>query len=213
MEEQFTQGMLEPELRVELIRLLKEDAEVRQSVLDIVATQASVSNIVPVPVPVPVPEPVAVATQPPLECPHDPLRDQLKAPLKLLATLCADEGLSSYWLVHGENEGLQLTRLLATAAQWERLLDLWDVLAERCKTASSPASAAELQILDGCLQTHNLIWRDRQAQLRTVEVGAEYDYRLHNRTTLRGEVIAAQWLPGLINAGGELQRLPLVAAE
>lgn len=207
MEEQLMQGMFDPGLRIELIKLLKEDTEVRKSVLDIVATQTSVSNVVPEP------EPVVVATQPPLECPHDLLRDQLNAPLKLLATLCADEGLSSYWLVHGENEGLQLMRLLATAAQWERLLDLWDVLAERCKTASSPASTAELQILDGCLQTHNLIWRDRQAQLCTVEVGAEYDYRLHNRTTLRGEVIAAQWLPGLVNAGGELQRLPLVAAE
>lgn len=209
MEEQFTQGMLEPGLRIELIKLLKDDTEVRKSVLDIVATQASVSNVVPEPEP----EPVAVATQPPLECPHDPLRGQLNAPLKLLETLCADEGLSSYWLVEGESEGLQLTRLLATAAQWERLLDLWDVLAERCKTAHNPASAAELQILGGCLHIHNLIWRDRQAQLRTVEIGAEYDYRLHNRTTLRGEVIAAHWLPGLVNAGGELQRLPLVAAE
>lgn len=217
MEEQLMQGMLDPGLRIELIKLLKEDTEVRQSVLDIVATQASASNVKPESEPEPELKlelkPVAVATQPPHECPHDPLRDQLNAQLKLLATLCADEGLSSYWLVHGENEGLQLARLLATAAQWDRLLDLWDVLAERCKTASSPASAAELQILDGCLQIHNLIWRDRQAQLRTAEVGAEYDYRLHNRTTLRGEVIAAQWLPGLVNAGGELQRLPLVAAE
>lgn len=109
MEEQFTQGMLEPGLRIELIKLLKDDTEVRKSVLDIVATQASVSNVVPEPEPEP--EPVAVATQPPLECPHDPLRDQLNAPLKLLETLCADEGLSSYWLVEGESEGLQLTRL------------------------------------------------------------------------------------------------------
>ncbi|WP_458372472.1 hypothetical protein [Pseudomonas mandelii] len=196
MEEQFTQGMLEPGLRVELIRLLKEDAEVRQLVLGIVAAPASVLIVEPEP------QPVAVAPQPPHECPLDPLRDQLNAQLNLLATLCADEGLSRFLLVQSESEGLQLTRLLATAAQWERLLELWDVLAERCKTASSPASAAELQILNGCLQIHNLIWRDRQAQLRTVEVGVEYDYRLHNRTTLRGEVIAAQWLPGLANAGG-----------
>lgn len=210
MEEQSMENMLDPGLRIELIKLLNADSEVRQSVLDIVATQASVANVEPEPKPEL--EPLSAA-KPPHACAHDPLRNQLNAQLKLLAMLCADEGLSSDWLVHGENEGQQLARLLATAAQWERLLDLWDVLAERCKAASSPASADELQIFDGCLQIHNLIWRDRQAQLRTVEVGSEYDYRLHNRTTLRGELIAAQWFPGLVNAGGELQRLPLVAAE
>lgn len=89
MEEHLMQGMLDPGLRIELIKLLKEDSEVRQSVLDIVAAQASVSNVEP--------ElrlelkPVAVATQPPHECPHDPLRDQLNAQLTLLASLCADE--------------------------------------------------------------------------------------------------------------------------
>jgi hypothetical protein len=197
MEEPFTQGMQEPGLRAELIKLLKEDPEVRRSVLDIVAAPASESIVEPVPALeiAPVPAFEVVAPLPAQECPHDPLRDQLSAQLNLLATLCADEGLSSFWLVQSENEGLQLARLLATAAQWERLLELWDVLAERCKTASSPASAAELEVLDGCLQIHNLIWCDRQAQLCTVVVGAEYDYRLPQsydaaRRGHRGAVVA-----------------------
>lgn len=196
-------------LREALIKLLERDTKVHQLVLDIVASSAASGE----PAPEPVPLPVAVRPLTLLERPQDSLREQLVAQLALLKTLSADEELSSTWLLESESEGQQLTRLLATAAQWERLLELWDLMAERCKSQARPASAAELHILDGCLEIHNLIWRDRQAQLCCVEVGAEYDYRLHQRSTLRGEVIRAQWLPGLANAGGERQRLPLAATE
>lgn len=196
-------------LREALIKLLERDTKVHQLVLDIVASSAASGE----PAPEPVPLPVAVRPLTLLERPQDSLREQLVAQLALLKTLSADEELSSTWLLESESEGQPLTRLLATAAQWERLLELWDLMAERCKSQARPASAAELHILDGCLEIHNLIWRDRQAQLCCVEVGAEYDYRLHQRSTLRGEVIRAQWLPGLANAGGERQRLPLAATE
>ena len=196
-------------LREALIKLLERDTKVHQLVLEIVDSSATSGEQASEPVPLP----VAVIPLTPHERPQDSLREQLVAQLALLNTLSADEELSSVWLLESENEGQQLTRLLATAAQWERLLELWDLLAERCKSQARPASAAELHILDGCLEIHNLIWRDRQAQLCCVEVGAEYDYRLHQRSTLRGEVIRAQWLPGLANAGGERQRLPLAATE
>ncbi|MNJ37780.1 hypothetical protein D3C77_326140 [compost metagenome] len=196
-------------VRETLIALLEDDIDVRQLVLDIVASSAPSTD----PAPEPVPQPVAVAPVIPQEGAQDSLREQLGAPLALLETLCADNELGSAWLHTGENEGQQLTRLLATAAQWERLLELWDLLAERCKSQERPATAAELHMLEACLAIHNLIWRDRQAQLCLAQVGAKYDYRLHQRTTLRGEVITAQWLPGLANAGGENQRLPLAAAE
>tara|TARA_Y100001968_G_scaffold207864_1_gene191005 strand:- start:93 stop:734 length:642 start_codon:yes stop_codon:yes gene_type:complete len=200
-------------VRAELIKLLGGDRDVRQLVLDIVAAPAAWPAPVVEPTQEPEPEPVAVLPQTPCESPHDPLREQLSAQLTLLATLSADQSLSGAWLVQSESEGLQLTRLLATAAQWERLLELWDILAARCKAASRPATSAELQILEGGLDIHNLIWRDRRAQLCFVEVGAEYDYRLHQRSSLRGEVVTAQWLPGLANAGGERQRLPLAATQ
>lgn len=196
-------------LREALIKLLERDSKVHQLVLDIVALSAASGE----PASEPVHLPVAVIPLTPQERPRDSLREQLVAQLALLKTLSADEELSSVWLLESENEGQQLTRLLATAAQWERLLELWDLLAERCKSQARPANAAELHILEGCLDIHNLIWRDRQAQLCCVEVGVEYDYRLHQRSTLRGDVITAQWLPGLANAGGERQRLPLAATE
>ena len=199
----------EESLRKMLVKLLERDTKVHQLVLEIVDSSATSGEQASEPVPLP----VAVIQVTPHERPQDSLREQLVTQLDLLRTLSADEDLSPAWLLESESEGQQLTRLLATAAQWERLLELWDLLAERCKSQIRPANAAELRILEGCLEIHNLIWRDRQAKLCCVEVGTEYDYRLHQRSTLRGEVIRAQWLPGLANAGGERQRLPLAATE
>lgn len=202
-------AVAEEVVRAVLITLLEQDSRVRRLVLDIVTPAALETDV------------RLQASSPPVtnlpvtasEQPHDPLRAELKEQLALLATFGADKELKAAWLHQGENEGQQLTRLLATAAQWERLLELWDLLAQRCKAQGRPAGNAELQILQGCLNVHNLIWRDRQAQLCTVTVGENFDYRLHQRTTLRGERISSQWLPGLANAGGERQRLPLVAAD
>ncbi|SEM95597.1 hypothetical protein SAMN04487857_107203 [Pseudomonas sp. ok272] len=198
-------------LRDGLLTLLASDPDIRQAVRDIVASPAV--RVAPEPEPEPVAAPVDVAPPATVPAAPEPLRVELAPQLIVLATLAADPDLASTWLVDGDSEGLQLARLLASAAQWERLLELWDVLAERCKEAARPATAAELSILEGCLSIHNLIWRDRQAQVCSVEAGVEYDYRLHQRASLRGEVITQQWLPGLANAGGERQRLPLAATH
>lgn len=206
MSETYSFAALETHLRDALIGLLKKDPDVRQLVFAIAAAPADFADVGPVAQQAQAPVSVEASTP-------DSLREQLSAQLALLQAIGADDELRRSWLVVGETEGQQLARLLATAAQWERLLELWDLLAERCKAKERPASVAELAILEGCLNVHNLIWRDRKAQLCSVEVGAEYDYRVHQRTTLRGEVITAQWLPGLANAGGERQRLPLAAAE
>lgn len=202
-------AMAEERVREVLVVLLERDSQVRQIVRDIVAPAAPEAEIG-------LQAPSSPITEQPVtvpERPQDPLRVQLEDQLALLATFGADQELEAAWLNQAENEGQRLMRLLATAAQWERLLELWDLLAERCKAQGRTANIAELQILEGCLAIHNLIWRDRQAQLCNVQVGEEFDYRLHQRTTLRGERISAQWLPGLANAGGERQRLPLAAAE
>jgi hypothetical protein len=202
-------------LRVELIKLLGSDCEIQRLVLEIVASREVSLEPLPEPISEPEQEPVSIVAFPATahERPHDPLRTQLSAQLTLLDAISSDQELNSTWFVQGEDQGRQLARLLASAAQWERLLELWDLLAERCKSQARPAHVSELHILEGCLGIHNLIWRDRQAELCQVDAGVEYDYRLHQRATLRGDVIAAQWLPGLANAGGERQRLPLAATE
>lgn len=143
--------------------------------------------------------------------PADPLRQQLAPELALLQTLRADAELAAAWLGgQVEDEGRQLTRLVVCAAQWDLLSDLWEKLAARCKQAQRAASAAELQILRGALALHNLRWQGRQAQLAEVATGATYNYERHQRGTATGDAVRALWLPGLVNAGGQLHKKPLV---
>jgi len=141
----------------------------------------------------------------------NPLRQQLSGELELLHKIRADAELSALWLGDSnENEGRQLARIIATAAQWEELLQLWDRLAARCKARQAAITEDERSILQSSLNIHNLRWHDRQARLESVTDAAEFDYRRHERATPRGETIAQEWLPGLINAAGELQKKPLV---
>ena len=105
---------------------------------------------------------------------------------------------------------LPILRLAARAAQWNNLLALWDELAARCKQQQAPASAMQQQALQTALALHNLCWQDRRAALQEASAGQPYDYEHHQRATPRGEQVRAQWLPGLISAGGSLERKPLV---
>jgi len=151
------------------------------------------------------------ALAPPAAPPTDPLRQQVGAELGLLQALRTDSKLASEWLAaEPESEGRQLVRLIARAAQWDVVLELWDTLALRCKTQQRPVSTTELNLLQGALALHNLRWQDRQAALLECQVGADYDYRRMQRATPSGETVRALWLPGLRNAGAEVQKLPLV---
>lgn len=148
---------------------------------------------------------------PPPPAPVDPLRAQLVTELALLKAVRADEELAHDWLLpDGENEGQQLVRLIARISQWDTVVDLWDLLANRCKRDKRAATSTELQILTTAVKVHNLRWRGRQAKLCNAETGSPFDFRHHQRGTPTGETISAQWLPGLTNAGGENQKNPLV---
>lgn len=143
----------------------------------------------------------------------DPLRAELAPELALLADLRADAPLARLLLGEGagsESEARQLLRLAARAAQWNNLLALWDELAERCKQQQAPASAMQQKALQTALALHNLCWQDRRAALQEASAGQPYDYERHQRATPRGEQVRTQWLPGLISAGGSLERKPLV---
>jgi hypothetical protein len=154
---------------------------------------------------------VAVAEAEPAEPVTDPLRGQLAPELALLQLLRADAGLAQDWLGDSlHTEGQQLVRVLVLAAQWDMVLQLWDTLAGRCKAQQGAASAHELGLLRGVLAIHNLRWQNRQAQLLECRPGEDYDYRRMQRANPSGERVLAQWLPGLMNAGGEPQKLPLV---
>lgn len=142
----------------------------------------------------------------------DPLRKTLSPELVLLAQVREDAEMAADWLGEAaDDEGRQLVRLIARAAQWDSILDLWERLSARCKARQCAALPEELAILDACLKIHNLIWHSRQADFTHATIGASYDYRQHQRGTSTGETIEAEWLPGLTNASGTTQKPPLVA--
>lgn len=142
----------------------------------------------------------------------DPLRQQLAPELALLHAVRADTDMAVTWLgaAADEDEGRQLLRVVVCAAQWELLSELWEKLASRCKQDQRAANAAELAMLRAALALHNLRWHGREAQLAEVAAGTPYDYDRHQRGTPSGDTVRALWLPGLVNAGGQLHKKPLV---
>jgi len=140
----------------------------------------------------------------------DPASAGFAAERELLDCLAAEPGLRDVWLSVDEPVERQLVRLIATASQWDRLLLLRDRLAARCKEEQRGASARELQILAGGLALHNLIWQEHQATLLDARIGAPFDPLAHECGTLFGHTVSEQWLPGLRNAAGQVQRKPLV---
>jgi len=129
---------------------------------------------------------------------------------ELLDWITQDAVLKHAWFSTEEPVERQLVRLIAIASQWDRLLLLWDRLATRCKDEQRDASTTEQNILMRCLALHNLIWQEHQASLHSVAAGTPFDPLCHQRGTLHGDTVSAQWLPGLRNAAGQLQRKPLV---
>ena len=146
------------------------------------------------------------------DTPVDTLRSDLAAQLALLAAIEADAELCRLWLGElSDNEGEKLLKLVANAANWDRVEELWDLLALRCKNSKQAASESMQKLLQGCVALHNLTWQGRAASLPSVTVGEAYDFKLHDRGTPNGETIAALWLPGLKNAAGNLRKKPLVS--
>lgn len=146
--------------------------------------------------------------------PPDALRAQLAPELALLKAVQADAELAQVWLhtdeVGTEDEARQLVRLLAVMGDWDELQNLWGRLAERCKQSKRPATVAELTVLQSALALHNLRYRNRAARLAEVEVGAAFHHETMERGTPKGSIVQAVWLPGLLNAAGQLQKLTLV---
>lgn len=201
----------------DLLLLLKEDKMLRKLIRSLLKTKQDDDEATPPETSAVEPEPPAPAPKarsysaPPATVSQDSLRLHLKPELDLLAGVRSDAELAALWLPDdAEPEARQLIRLVALLAQWDQVLRLWDQLAERCKSARRPATAVERRILAAALDIHNLVWRDRAARLQRVESGIAFDFKQHERGVSTGETIRAEWLPGLLNAAGQLQKKPLV---
>lgn len=155
------------------------------------------------------PHPVALPVAP---APIDALRQQLGPELLLLRAVQADAEISTAWLGETpESEGKQLLRVVVCAGQWDLLSELWEKLANRCKQGQRAAHENELLILQAAMDLHNLRWLGRQARMVEVLPGTAYDYEKHQRGTSNGSIVRTLWLPGMVNAGGQLHKKPLVA--
>ncbi|MGI9213734.1 MAG: hypothetical protein ACR2HF_14790 [Methylococcaceae bacterium] len=189
----------------DLVLVLKNDPDIRSIMYELVSEKLQES---PIAKNNPTTAPAITNPDPSSET----LRQQLTPQLKLLKLIQADSELCGDWLGgKTETEGQQLVRLIAIAAQWDRIGLLWDRLKNRCQTENRPCNESEQAILDGMLAIHNLIWNgNRTAKLATVSTGTIYDYTQHLRVNPMGETIKALWLPGLINVAGTLQKLSLV---
>ena len=178
--------------------------------LNIEKTDDKKANIQPIVQPVPE---SSVRTVRPAHAPLPPpevLRQELTPELQFLKLVQTDTELAAWLLDTEATEGRQLTRLIAMAAQWDQILQLWDRLAERCKEGQRPASIAEKEILTASLSVHNLIWNDKQAYLKSAILGVTYNYEQHERGTTQGDKVNSEWLPGLVNPAGTMQKKPLV---
>ena len=195
-------------LKCWLIKLLKNDAEVQELVRDIAKSKALPKIEVVVSESIVTNEPAAP------EPITDTLRQQLADDLTLLNLLANDEILRNDWLgIKPASEGEQLRQLLAVAAQWERILDLWGFIANRCKQEQRPASSAEQHLVSASVAIHNLIWRNKAASVCNAEINSMYDYEQHERGNIKGDKVCEQWLLGLKNSAGQLQKKPLVKTQ
>jgi len=188
-----------------LMKLLKNDPEIQELIREIAKSE------VPCKVETPeiLVEQIPTIIQPPPVV--DPLRKQFTAELELLKYLENDKELRDSWLGDlPDTEGEQLRQLLAVAAQWDRILQLWDFLADRCKQDQRAVTIEEKTVLASSLAIHNLIWADKTACLFSAELDTNYDYQQHQRGNAKGEMISEEWLSGLKNPASQPQKKPLV---
>lgn len=121
-----------------------------------------------------------------------------------------DELLKQFPSVADESKAQQLIRLIAVMSQWNNIEELWDILSARCKKEQRAATEQELFLLQQSIAIHNFSYQNRAATLNWPEVGKKYDFNTQTQGNLKGDTVAAVWLPGLKSAGGEVRKKPLV---
>jgi hypothetical protein len=143
-----------------------------------------------------------------------PLHIELEKQLNMLAILKQDIELQTLWL--GQSTATNqspLVKVIAISANWDRILELWDIIAARCKKTANPANTAEMTILFGAIDIHNHIWQGTAVTVNHAVVGGKYDFNTQTRINNGGEVVLIELLPGICNAAGEQQRKPLIIAK
>lgn len=136
--------------------------------------------------------------------------DSIKPEFDFLRQVKNHPELASILLPNGDENLLQL---IAISSQWNNVLRVWDALAIQVKKTQQTISTTEQQILEHSLALFNLTLQSNQAILQSPELGASYDYDIHQKVSGSGGSIEQILLAGLYNAAGDNVRTAIVATR
>ena len=134
----------------------------------------------------------------------------LESELTFLKQVQNHPELASILLPNGDENLLQL---IAISSQWNNVLRVWDALAIQVKKTQQTISTTEQQILEHSLALFNLTLQSNQAILQSPELGASYDYDIHQKVSGSGGSIEQVLLAGLYNAASDNVRTAIVATR
>lgn len=126
----------------------------------------------------------------------------LEAEHKFLKQVQSHAQLSDILLPHGGDNVLQL---IATAAQWNNVLRVWEVLANQVKNTQQKISETEQKILEHSINLYNFTLLNSKAELRVPQIEARYDYTIHHQVSGSGRSISQVLLPALYSADEKIK--------
>ncbi|WP_068979518.1 MULTISPECIES: hypothetical protein [Aeromonas] len=137
--------------------------------------------------------------------------NQWQQPLQFMAYVKQQSDLAQLLLPEGSGEQAQKLGFIAMVSQWDSVVELWLLLERRCKKDKRPCNEQERALLEFSVHLYNLTLRDLKSELlRWPQIGAPYDYDIHNGVTSQGSCISNVWLPSLFNGGGSQVKKALV---
>lgn len=141
------------------------------------------------------------------------LEDELSNELILLEYIKNDDILNKEFIKPDLDSGQQLISLIVNLSNIENIINVWNSLATKCKSEKRAANSSELFILNEILRLYNMRWNNQSAKLIHSEINIDFHHEKAIRATSKGGTIITEWLPGICNAAGKIEKLPLVETK
>ncbi len=127
---------------------------------------------------------------------------------QMLDLLLEDKELANNWVKPDAPRDRQIVQLIVAVSQWNNIQRLWKNIAKRCNKRKSGSTENEMLFFQGCLDLHNLQWKESEVRFDKPIKGDLYDHEKHQRASITpiGENIEDIWLYGLINSDGKLNK-------
>jgi len=149
----------------------------------------------------------------PASTPVSPKESKTTIASELLEMVKSEADILSSWLNSDDSQEIAEARVMACAADFERISNLWDELGKKCKESQTPITEKQALLLQDVLVVFNLTLTHRRAEVVKVDIGSKFDYELHNDMGISGKIIQMQIMPGLKNPAGKLHKKPIVKLE